>query len=176
MGLVIWFTGLSGSGKTTLAQALCECLEKVGKRGFILDGDEVRKRHTGHLSFSREDISRNNMFIAQLAKEKSEAYDFVLISVIAPHQKDRELSHKILGARYIEVFVDCPLETCLKRDVKGLYKKARIGEMDNLIGIGKENPYEKPVNPDITIKTNIMSVEESIEMLIKFLQTRKVLV
>lgn len=166
-GAVVWLTGLSGSGKTTLAQVAQKALEEKGKRVCVLDGDIVRATLHKNLGFGREGARKNNHLIAKLAKEKSSEYDIVFVAVVAPFRDDRKHTRQMLGEKYVEVFVDCPLEVCEDRDVKGLYKKARSGEIDNLVGISESIPYEKPLAPDIVIKTNEMSVEEGTVILLK---------
>ncbi|MFA5173416.1 MAG: sulfate adenylyltransferase [Candidatus Paceibacterota bacterium] len=174
-GSVIWFTGLSGSGKTTLAEKLKEVLETQDKSVFIIDGDSVRNTQNKHLGFSREDIRKNNFLIAKLAKEKRQTYDFVLIPVIAPYLEDREKIKNIISDKFIEFFVNSSLETCIKRDVKGLYQKALKGEIDNFIGLAESNPYESPKNPDLEIKTDSSDIKESLEKIIVFLKSKKLL-
>ena len=169
MGKVLWFTGLSGSGKTTLARALQKALEARGKRVMCLDGDEIRKIHPQKLGFSREDIRENNRLIAELADTKSLENDFVLVPVIAPYREDREGARHRLGERYIEVFVDCPLGVCEARDTKGLYKKARSGEIGDLIGVSEKNPYETPISPECVIRTDRVTIKEGVEVLLKLL-------
>ena len=168
MGKIVWFTGLSGSGKTTLAKALQKELEAQGKRVAFLDGDEVRQMHGRKLGFSREDIRENNQLIAELAEKKSVDHDFVLVPVIAPYREDRAATRQKLGDKYVEVFVDCPLGVCEARDTKGLYKKARAGELVNFIGVHEESPYEIPDNPECVIKTDRTSIEEGVRMLLTF--------
>lgn len=168
-GMVLWFTGLSGSGKTTIAGALKKKLEAGRKRVCIIDGDAVRKGHERPLGFSREDIRENNRRIAELARAKSASHDVVLVPVIAPYREDRARNREIIGEKYTEVFVDCPLAVCEARDVKGLYKKARSGEMVNLIGVSKETPYEKPIAPHVVIDTSTMAVGEGVAMILKYI-------
>ncbi|HEY4517680.1 MAG TPA: adenylyl-sulfate kinase [Candidatus Paceibacterota bacterium] len=170
MEKIIWFTGLSGSGKTTLARALQEALEAQGKRVAFLDGDEVRQMHGRKLGFSREDIRENNRLIAELAEQKSADHDFVLVPVIAPYREDRAATRQKLGNKYFEVFVDCPLGVCEVRDTKGLYKKARAGEIQNFIGVHEESPYETPLNPECVIASDRIGVEEGVQILLKALR------
>lgn len=172
MGIVLWFTGLSGSGKTTLALALKEELESHNKNVFILDGDAVRGAYTRPLGFSREDLRENNRIFIELAKEKSSTHDIVLIPKISPRREDREVARQALDANFIEVFVDCPLSVCENRDVKGLYKKARAGEIKDMIGVSEESPYEAPENPDIVIHTGDRAEEESLQTLLRELRSR----
>lgn len=168
-GIVLWLTGLSGSGKTTIAEALRKELEVKGKRVCVIDGDAVRNAHERHLGFSREDIRENNRRIAELAREKSASHDVVLVPVIAPYREDRVRNREIIGETYTEVFVDCPLAVCEKRDVKGLYKKARAGEIANLIGVSIAHPYEKPIAPHVVIDTSKVAVGEGVAMILKYI-------
>ncbi len=171
-GTILWFTGLSGSGKTTLASALQESLLRHGKTVEILDGDAVRSGVHRHLSFSREDIRENNRRLAELAKVSAEGHDFVIVSVIAPFKEDRAVSRQIVGGDFLEVFLNCPLEVCVSRDVKGLYKKARSGEISNFIGVSKTHPYEAPESPDLMLYTATESKEESLLRVLTFLQIK----
>ena len=169
IGKIIWFTGLSGSGKTTLAGALRNELLGFGKTCEILDGDAVRSSLNRHLGFSRADIRENNKLLAELALEKSKKYDFVLVSAISPFREDRAMARSLACKNFIELFVDCSLEKCIERDVKGLYKKALAGEINNFIGVSASNPYEIPENPDFAVKTVIEPMEESLSKLLAFL-------
>ena len=167
MAIVLWFTGLSGSGKTTLAEALKNELNNRGKKAYILDGDVVRNTLHKNFGFSREDIRENNRLIAELAREHGKNHDVVLVPVISPYSEDRAHNRFIVGEGYVEVFVDCPLSVCEDRDVKGLYKKARAGEIKNFIGVSELHPYERPENPDIVIKTHEKGIDESVDELVK---------
>jgi len=169
-GKVIWFTGLSGSGKTTIANELSEKLADLGRKVLIIDGDEIRKTISKDLSFTRKDISENNRRIAELAKIKAEKFDFVLVSIISPYRQDRQLARNIIDGKFIELFINAPFEICAERDVKGLYKKQIQGRLAILIGSGI-NPYEPPLSPDIEVKTNILSVEESVKIILKMIDT-----
>lgn len=172
MPLVFWFTGLSGSGKTTLADAFAKALKKNGKGICIIDGDDVRYKRKTPLGFSYENIRENNRLIAELARERSKTHDVVLVPVISPYAEDRASNRTIVGGGYIEVFVDCPLEICEKRDVKGLYKKARAGEIENFIGVHASNPYEKPISPDIVINTSKTTIEEGVKQLLEAIKRK----
>ena len=161
---VLWFTGLSGSGKTTIALELGKNLKVLGKKIKIIDGDVVRNTLNKHLGFSREDIRENNRLIAILAKEELSQWDYILVPVISPFIEDRLSAKKIIGDdSFLELYVDCSLEECANRDTKGLYKKALSGEINNLIGVSSAHPYEPPVQPDIHIRTNIMSLAECLK-------------
>lgn len=169
-GKVIWFTGLSGSGKTTVAKSLKNKLNKLGKTVEILDGDIIRNTIHKKLSFSRTDIRTNNLLIAKLAQKKSLLFDYVLVPVISPFREDRALSRKIIGDNFIELFIDCPIRQCVKRDPKGLYKKAICGQLNNVIGFSKTHPYEAPIKPHIHLKTNNLSLSQCIKVIVQYLK------
>jgi len=168
---LIWFTGLSGSGKSTLAVQLEAQLFAKGFNTYLLDGDNIRTGLNKDLSFSDDARVENIRRIGEVAKLMLDAGIVVLSAFISPFQADRDQVKKIVGeGNYMEVFVDTPLEICEQRDVKGLYKKARAGEVKNFTGI--DSPYETPKNPDITIKTDKMSVDEGVAMLVKLIEPR----
>jgi adenylylsulfate kinase len=163
---LIWFTGLSGSGKSTLAVQLEAALHAKGFKTYLLDGDNIRSGLNRDLSFTDEARVENIRRISEVCKLFLDAGVVLLSAFISPFQADREQVKGIVGnENYIEVFVDAPLEVCEQRDVKGLYKKARAGEVKNFTGIS--SPYEKPTQPDVVISTDKMSVEESMKVLIK---------
>lgn len=165
---VIWFTGLSGSGKSTIANQLEQVLFKKGIRTYTLDGDNIRIGLNKGLAFSTEDRQENIRRVAEVAKLFNEAGVVVITAFISPFQKDRELARKIIGTEnFLEIFVNTPLEICEERDVKGLYKKARAGEIGDFTGIS--SAYEAPVNPDLELNTKSESIEESVQQLVQFL-------
>lgn len=166
---VLWFTGLSGSGKTTIAKRIEEYLLSKNKKVLTLDGDAVRAKFHGHLGFSPEDIRENNRLISEICAKERGNHDFILVPVISPFRESREKARLLLQPDFIEIHVNCPLETCAKRDVKGLYKKAIAGEIENFIGISENVPYESPENPDIRIDTDEEEIEKSAERIISFL-------
>ena len=166
MEKVLWFTGLSGAGKTTIAEALKERLTAIGKKVLILDGDVVRNTINKNLGFSRDDIHKNNVIIANIAKEKSGEFDFILIPIISPYDADRSEAKKIIGKGFLLLYIKCSLNTCIERDVKGLYKKAKNGEINNLIGFSESNKFEIPEKPDITINTELQDLETSLETIL----------
>ncbi len=166
MTKVLWFTGLSGSGKTTISEKLKEVLESEGKTVDVLDGDVVRNTLHQNLGFSREDIKTNNHLISKLAKERLGKFDIILVPIISPYTEDRQAARELIGESFIEIFIDCPLEICINRDVKGLYKKALAGEMDPLIGMDDEHPYQPPINPEIHIKTEQNTLEKNVESIL----------
>lgn len=161
---LIWFTGLSGSGKSTLAVQLEAQLHAKGFKTYLLDGDNIRTGLNKDLSFTDEGRVENIRRIGEVAKLLLDAGIVVLSAFISPFKADREQVKTIVGPdNYLEVFVDAPLEVCEQRDVKGLYKKARAGEVKNFTGI--DSPYESPEHPDIVLQTHTLSVEESIRIL-----------
>lgn len=168
---VIWFTGLSGSGKSTIANHLEKKLFDLGVKTYSLDGDNIRSGLNKGLSFTEEDRTENNRRISEVAKLFMDAGLVTITAFISPLDDDRKKARKIIGdENFIEIFVNTPLEICEARDVKGLYKKARRGEIDNFTGIS--SPYEAPVNPDIEIQTENESIEESVEKIFSFLKEK----
>jgi len=168
---VIWFTGLSGSGKSTLAVQLEASLYAQGFKTYLLDGDNIRSGLNKDLSFTDEGRVENIRRIGEVSKLFLDAGVILLSAFISPFQADREQVMRIVGKdNYIEVFVDAPLEVCEQRDVKGLYRKARAGEVQNFTGIS--SPYEKPALPDVVIATDRLSVGESLEVLMKAILPR----
>ena len=169
--VLIWFTGFSGSGKSTLAVQLEAQLHAKGFKTYLLDGDNIRSGLNKDLSFSDEDRVENIRRIAEVSNLMLDAGTIVLSAFISPFRADREHVKQIVGTEsYIEVFVDTPLEICEQRDVKGLYKKARAGEVKNFTGI--DSPYERPENPDVIIPTHQMSVDDSLNLLLDFVSPR----
>ena len=167
----IWFTGLSGSGKSTIAVALERALFNIGKLSYRLDGDNVRLGINKNLGFSEEDRKENIRRIGEVAKLFGDSGVISLSSFISPYKGDRDEVrelHEQTGLAFIEVFVDCSLAEAEKRDPKGLYKKARAGEIKNFTGI--DDPYEAPVNPEIHLKTDEMTVEEEVQIILDHLQ------
>jgi adenylylsulfate kinase len=168
---LIWFTGLSGSGKSTLAVQLEAQLFKKGYKTFLLDGDNIRTGLNKDLSFTDEGRVENIRRIGEVAKLMLDSGVIVLSAFISPFKSDRDQVKKIVGVENcIEVFVDTPIEICEQRDVKGLYKKARAGEVKNFTGI--DSPYERPENADIVIPTHQMSVDEALGLLNKLVEPR----
>lgn len=169
--LVVWFTGLSGSGKSTLASALEKRLFERGCRTFILDGDNVRSGLNSDLDFSDTARRENIRRIAELAKLMSDAGNITLSAFISPFREERELVKQKAGAEnYVEVYVNTPLEECERRDVKGLYAKARSGEISNFTGIS--SPFEAPEDPDVLVPTHQLSVEEGVDKIMKVLEPK----
>ncbi|MGF9892429.1 adenylyl-sulfate kinase [Priestia megaterium] len=169
---VLWFTGLSGSGKSTVANAVAKALFDKNIRNYVLDGDNVRFGLNKNLGFSTEDRTENIRRIGEVSKLFVDSGQVVLTAFISPFQEDRAQVREILeGNEFLEVYVECPLEECEKRDPKGLYKKARSGEIRDFTGI--DSPYESPANPELTINTSTQSVEECVQTVIEYLANRK---
>ena len=165
-GKVIWFTGLSASGKSTIANALDLELNKRGLRTYILDGDNVRMRLNKDLGFSPESRKENIRRISEVAKLFADSGTIVMTAFISPYREDRKSAREVIGSDYVEVFVNTPVEECINRDPKGLYKKAIAGEIKGFTGI--DAPYEEPLNPEINLKN--LSIEKSVEILINYLK------
>jgi len=169
--VVIWFTGLSGSGKSTLAHSVEEELHKLGCRTFVLDGDNVRHGLSSNLTFSDNDRKENIRRIGETAKLMMEAGVIAMTAFISPFREDRDAVRGLLSQDdFIEVYCNASLEGCESRDVKGLYKRARTGEIKNYTGI--DSPYEEPTNPELVIDTERESLEESVAKVIDFLQSK----
>ena len=171
---IVWFTGLSGSGKSTLGEKLKIELEKNCLNSFILDGDNVRKGLCSDLGFSDECRVENIRRISEVAKLFLDSGQITICSFISPFKVEREFARNLVDKnKFIEVFVNCPLKECENRDVKGLYKKARNGEIKKFTGIDSE--YQIPENPEMEIKTNELTVTESVEKILNYLRINKFL-
>jgi len=167
---VLWFTGLSGSGKTTLAKKLEEILKAKKFNVETVDGDEFREKVHPNLRFSPEEIKLNNKKIIKHCKVLLKDRDFVIVPVIAPFEETRNYAKDTLKKCYIEVFCNSSLATCIKRDSKGLYKKALKGQIKNFVGVDKNVLYEIPKNPSLVINTEKFNVSENIKQLTDFLK------
>ena len=166
-GHVLWFTGLSGSGKSTLASAVeCE-LHQKGIHTFILDGDNVREGLNSDLDFSAASRKENIRRIAHVSGLMKDAGLVVLSAFVSPYQKDRDFVRASLLGGFSEIFISAPLEVCEQRDVKGLYAKARAGEISNFTGISA--PFEEPTNPELDVPTHKMSIEEATIMVLDYI-------
>ena len=173
-GGVLWFTGLSGAGKSTLANALEKRLYSQEIRTYLLDGDNVRYGLNQDLGFSKEDRAENIRRVAELAKLLTDAGMLVLTTFISPYEKDRQLAREIIGAEdFLEIHVHCSLGECEWRDPKGMYAKARRGEISQFTGISA--PYEAPQNPDIIVSTEQERVEEAAERIMSELKVRNLI-
>ena len=175
-GATLWFTGLSGSGKSTIATALEKELIKLGKHAYRLDGDNLRHGLNSDLGFSPEDRTENIRRVGEVSVLMADSGCLVLSSFISPYQKDRDQIrelHKKHKLDFIEVFIDASVEVCETRDPKGLYKKARAGEIASFTGISA--PYESPTTPELRIETGNCTIEEAAKMCIEALESRNIL-
>ena len=169
-GHVLWFTGLSGSGKSTVASAVEREFHQRGIRTYILDGDNVRTGLNSDLDFSAASREENIRRIAHVSALMKDAGLVVLSAFVSPYQKDRDYVREVAGDDFSEVFISTPLEVCEQRDVKGLYAKARAGEISNFTGISA--PFEAPTNPELDVPTHTMSIEEAAMMVVDYIVTR----
>jgi len=170
-GGTIWLTGLSGSGKSTIAVELEHALIENKHQAYILDGDNIRHGLNKNLGFSPEDRSENIRRIGEVSKLFTDANIITITAFISPYRQDRDNARKLFQAgEFIEIYIKCPLEVCEQRDTKGLYKKARNGEVKEFTGISA--PYEEPLNPELTIDTSKMSIEESTRTIIAYLEEK----
>jgi adenylylsulfate kinase len=168
---ILWFTGLSGSGKSTIANAVEAALLKRNKHTYLLDGDNIRMGLNRGLGFTDEDRIENIRRIGEVSKLFVDAGIIVLTAFISPFQKERDSVRRLVGnGEFIEIFIDTPLEVCESRDPKGLYKKARTGEIPNFTGIS--SPYEAPVKPEIYIKNDHLPVEQVTKEIIDYLEEK----
>ncbi len=168
---LMWFTGLSGSGKSTIANVVEQELHKQGIKTYTLDGDNIRKGINNDLSFAPEDRTENIRRIAEIANLMVDAGIVVLAAFVSPYKKDRENIRSIVkDVNFVEVFINTSVEECERRDVKGLYKKARAGEIKNMTGISA--PYEAPENPDIEIKTEEETIEHAVQRIVEYINTK----
>jgi adenylylsulfate kinase len=169
-GHVLWFTGLSGSGKSTVASAVERELHQRGIRTYILDGDNVRAGLNSDLDFSAASREENIRRIAHVSALMKDAGIVVLSAFVSPYQKDRDFVRECSNGDFSELFISTPLEVCEQRDVKGLYAKARAGEISNFTGISA--PFEAPGNPELDVPTHTMSIEQAAAMVVDYIVTR----
>ena len=168
-GVILWFTGLSGSGKSTVANEVAYKLHEKGKLAYILDGDNIRHGLNKNLGFSPEDRKENIRRISEVANLFADAGIITITAFISPYAKDRDFCRELAGeGRFLEIFAKASLETCEKRDPKGMYKKARAGEIKDFTGI--DAPYEAPENPEMIVDTDKETVDESAEKVLKKLE------
>ena len=171
---VLWFTGLSGSGKSTLANAVDHELFRNGFRSYCLDGDNIRHGLNSDLSFRKEDRKENIRRIGEVTKLFVDSGQIISSAFISPFREDRKLVRNMFKAgEFIEIYLNCPIQICEIRDPKGLYKKARKGEISDFTGI--TSPFEPPLAPEIIIETNKMTIKDSVEEIFTFLKEKKIL-
>ncbi len=166
--MILWFTGLSGSGKSTLAHAVEEELHQAGCRTFVFDGDNVRHGLNSNLGFSKEDRKENIRRISEMCKLFIEAGVIAMTAFISPFKEDRDRVRKLVNeGDFIEIFLNCSLETCESRDTKGMYARARRGEIKEFTGIS--SPYERPENPELIVDTDRLTLEESVNVVMDYI-------
>jgi len=172
-GATVWLTGLSGSGKSTVASALAALLTQRAVLSYTLDGDNLRHGLNGDLGFSADDRAENVRRVGEVARLFADAGLIAIVPLISPYRDGRDGAralHEAAGLVFVEVFVDTPLEVCEQRDPKGLYKKARSGEIKQFTGI--DAPYEAPTSPEVAVETGRLSVNESVADILEFLRPR----
>jgi len=173
-GVVIWFTGLSGSGKSTIANEVAYKLHKMGKLAYVLDGDNVRHGLNKDLAFSPEDRNENIRRISEVSKLFADAGIITITAFISPYKKFRNFCRELAGpGRFFEIYTKASIETCEKRDTKGLYKKAKEGIIKDFTGINA--PYEEPESPELAVDTDKETVEESVEKVLTILKKHKII-
>lgn len=171
---VIWFTGLSAAGKSTIANALCHFLHHQGIRSYVLDGDNIRHGLNKDLGFSPKDRKENIRRIGEVAKLFVDAGLIAITAFISPFREDRNIVRALLKEdEFIEVYVKCTIDECERRDPKGIYKKARLGQIKEFTGIS--SPYEEPINPELVLDTELHSLQECITLLFSYLSENKYL-
>lgn len=173
-GAVLWFTGLPSSGKSTIAHAVEEHLHRLGCRTFVLDGDNVRHGLCGDLGFSEEDRTENIRRVGEVTKLFVEAGAIVLTAFVSPFRRDRMRARGILPpGEFLEIFCQCPPEVCAQRDPKGHYQRAREGRIENFTGVSA--PYEEPTDCELALRTDQLSVKESVEKILALLRERGII-
>lgn len=168
---LLWFTGLSGSGKSTIANVVEQKLHQQGVATYTLDGDNIRKGINNDLTFAPADRTENIRRIAEIANLMIDAGLVVLAAFVSPYKKDREnIKNIVKDVNFVEIYINTSVAECERRDVKGLYKKARAGEIKNMTGISA--PYEAPENPDIEIQTEKQTVDEAVQHILNYIQPK----
>ncbi len=171
---VIWLTGLSGSGKSTIANEVDRILYNLGKHSYVLDGDNIRHGLNNNLGFSKADRDENIRRIAEVSKLFVDSGQIVVTAFISPFREERDKVRALFEENeFIEVFVDCPLAECEKRDPKGLYKKARVGEIPEFTGIN--SPYEEPLHSEITIASSEQTVNQAAQVIVNYLRDKQII-
>lgn len=173
-GVLLWFTGLSASGKSTVANEVTFQLHQIGKLTYVLDGDNIRHGLNKNLGFSPEDREENIRRISEVGNLFADAGLIATTAFISPYRKDRDFARQLLGeGRFIEIFVKASVETCEKRDPKGLYQKAKNGEIKEFTGISA--PYEEPLKPEIVLDADTMTIEAEVEMVLDYLKEKQII-
>lgn len=171
-GLVFWLTGLSGAGKTTLARSAALDLTAMGRAVLTLDGDELRPVLSGNLGFGREDVVKNNRRVATYCQSRRGEADILLVSIISPLAEGRAITRRLLAPGFFEIHVDADLSVVMARDPKGLYARAKAGEIPDMIGFAESSPYEIPAVADLVLSTNRQPPEHSTETLVRFILSK----
>ncbi len=164
-GFVVWLEGLSGSGKTTISRALAPRLRSMGWKVEVLDGDEMRQMFSPELGFSRKDRemhARRVSFVARMLARNGVA---VLVAMITPYETSRQAARSVVGTRFFEVWLSCPIEICRQRDPKGIYRRSEEGSVTKMTGV--DDPFEEPLNPDLTVDTSSLTVDQSIDRIVR---------
>ena len=172
-GLIAWMEGLPCSGKTTLSRAVAERLKARGAKVEILDGDEVRQMFSPELGFSRKDRELHARRVSYVARMLARNGVVVLVAMITPYETSRQTARAVAGVPFVEVWLRCPLDVCRQRDPKGLYRKTQEGQVSRMTGV--DDPFEEPLNPDLVIDTNELSVLDSVERIVGYLESRALL-
>lgn len=168
--MVVWFTGLSGAGKSTLSTEVAAELQSLGINAQLLDGDVLRQGLCKDLGFSREDRSENIRRAGEVAKLLVDSGTLALAAFMSPMAQDREAVRQLIGAeRFVEIYCKCSIEICESRDIKGLYKRAKLGQVTQIVGW--DVPYQEPENPDLAIDTGLLTIKESVERVMNYLTT-----
>ncbi len=171
--LIFWFTGLSGSGKTTIAERAAKLLSDKQKKVKILDGDIIRKEINRHLGFSAEDIKENNRIIAELCVKNEGSYDYIFVPIISPFNESRNQVRRIIKGPLYLIYCKASIDAVIKRDPKGLYKKAIVGEISNFIGVDKKVPYQPPADADLVLDTAKEKIEVCVAKLMDFIDLKE---
>lgn len=170
LATVLWFTGLSGSGKSTIADKLKKKLEVKGKKVLIIDGDMIRNTLHKHLKFTPADIRKNNRLTVKICAGQRSKYDYIIVSLISPFRESRKQARKKLSPGFLEVYIKAGLRECIRRDVKGLYRQALAGKINNFIGVSPNTPYEPPENPELAVDTKRLTLASCVRKIIALLQ------
>jgi adenylylsulfate kinase len=170
-GFVVWIEGLPCSGKSTLAQSVSERLRAMGRKVQVLDGDEVRRMFSPELGFSRKDREVHARRVSYVARMLADQGTAVLVAMITPYETSRQAARAEVPERFIEVWLQCPVEVCQKRDTKGLYARAARGDLQRMTGM--DDPFEEPLNPDLTVDTNHLNVVQSTDRILGLLSEQK---
>jgi len=170
---VFWFTGRSGAGKTTIVAHLVQNLKEMGKQVRVFDGDIVRKEINPQLTFTPEDIKKNNQIVSKLCLDNLGLYDYIFVPLISPFEESREQARSVLGKHFCLVYVRASLQTVMQRDTKGLYRRAFRGEVRNFIGVDPQVPFEEPAAADLVIDTEREDIATAVGKVMNFIQSKE---